>query len=113
MAKKIKAHKPTKEDDTKLFAFLATFLGIIGFIIAILIKKDNKYVMHYAKQSLVIFIVFVIAWVCMIVPVIGWIAGIVIEVIAIILWLISWIYALSGEMKEVPIVGQYARKIDL
>jgi len=102
-----------KEDDTKLFAFLATFLSIVGFVIALLVKKDNKYVMHYAKQSLVVFIVSVIAWAVMIIPIIGWIIGPLIYLFSIVLWLISWIYALSGEMKEVPIVGKYARDIKL
>lgn len=112
MAKKVQAKARAKEDDTKVFAFLATFLSIIGFIIALLVKKENKYVMFYAKQSLVVFIVFVIAWVCMIIPVIGWIIGWIIEVIAIVLWIISWIYALSGTEKEVPLIGQYAEKFN-
>ncbi|MCX5704306.1 MAG: hypothetical protein NT066_07465, partial [Candidatus Omnitrophica bacterium] len=49
-----------KDDDSKLFAWLATFFLIIGFIIALVTKKDNKYVMFYAKQSLVIFIAWII-----------------------------------------------------
>lgn len=109
MAKKGKA-AVSKSDDTKLFAFLATFLSIVGFIIALLTKKEDKYVMHYAKQSLAIFILFVIAWVVMIVPIIGWIVGWIVYVIGVILWLISWIYALSGDMKDVPIMGKYAKE---
>ena len=114
MAKKIKKEDKEKSgDDTKLFAFLATFLTVIGFIIALLAKREDKYVMHYAKQSLVVFVVFIIAGVVMIVPVIGWLIGPIIYVIAVLLWLISWIYALSGKVKEVPLVGKYARKINL
>jgi len=30
-----------------------------------------------------------------------------------VLWVVSWVYALSGEMKEVPVVGVWGRKIDL
>ena len=108
-----KRKSKTKEDDTKLFAFLATFLSIVGFIIALLVKKDNKYVMHYAKQSLVVFVVFIVSAAVMIIPIIGWIIGPIIYIIALVLWLISWIYALTGEMKEVPIVGKYARDIKL
>ena len=32
------------------------FLSIIGFLIALITKKDDKYVMFYAKESLVLFI---------------------------------------------------------
>jgi len=102
-----------KEDDRKLFAFLATFFSIVGFIIALVAKKDDKYVMHYAKQSLMVFIVFMAAGVIMIIPILGWIIGGVLYAIGVVLWIISWIYALSDEEKEVPIVGIYARKINL
>ena len=103
----------SKEDDSKLFAFLATFLGIIGFIIALVAKKENKYVMFYAKQSLVIFIAYVIAWIIFMIPVIGWfLIGPLAYLFVTIMWIISWVYALSGQEKEVPIIGQYAQKFN-
>jgi len=115
MAKKVK--KEVKDDDTKLFAFLATFLSIIGFVIALIAKKENKYVRFYAKQSLIVFIVGLIAgiisWVFIGLPIIGWIINLALNIIILILWIVSWIYALSGEMREVPVVGIYARKINL
>ena len=89
-----------KEDDSKLFAFLATFLSVVGFIIALATKKDNKYVMFYAKQSLIIFIIYVIAAVVVIVPIIGWLLSPIIYVLGVILWIISWIYSLSGKTKK-------------
>ncbi len=112
MAKK-KQNKKRGQDDKKFWAFIATFLSIIGFIITLLIKKDDEYVIFYAKQSLVVFIVFVIAWAVMIVPILGWIVGAVIYIIGVILWIISWIYAISGDKKEVPIVGKYVRNVNL
>lgn len=125
MAKKVMQKKEMKgkEDDSKLFAFLATFFGIIGFVIALVAKKDNKYVMHYAKQSLVIFIFMICAWIVggilsavlaitivgiVLIPVVMGIIWLVV----VILWLISWIYALSGEEKEVPVIGKYGRKFN-
>ena len=119
MAKKIskkdrQSRKEKEQGDSKTFAFLAAFLSIIGFAIAILAKRDDKYVMYYAKQSLVIFIVAAIAgiikWVLFIIPIIGRVIYAVLAIIVFVLWLLSWIYALSGEMKEVPIAGKYAKK---
>lgn len=102
-----------KEDDRKMFAFLATFLSIIGFIIVLLTKKEDKYVMFYAKQSLVVFIAYVIAGVIMMIPFIGWfVLGPLAYLIVTILWIFSWAYALSDEQKEVPIVGKYAEKFN-
>lgn len=106
-----------KEDDSKLFAFLATFLSIVGFVIAILVRKDNKYVMFYAKQSLVVFVFSIIGWIVglIVLPIqiLGYAINFVIPLIVILFWLISWIYALSGEMKEVPFVGGYSKNIKL
>lgn len=111
ISKKVaKQVKQTKlDDDSKLFAFLATFLSILGFIIALLVKKDDEYVMFYAKQSLVVFIAWIIAAIVSFIPIIGWL----ISLFVLVLWIFSWIYALSGEMKETPVIGHYARKINL
>jgi len=102
-----------KNDDSKGFAFLAAFLSIIGFVIALIAKKDDDYVMHYAKQSLVIFIADIIVWVVAIplmwIPVIGSLIIFILYVVIVVLWVMSWIYALSGEKKEVPLIGKYAR----
>jgi len=114
MAKKrVSKKKKSAQDDTKLFAFLATFLSIVGFIIAFMAKKNNKYVMFYAKQSLLVFVVFVVGWAVTIVPLIGTVVGAIVNIIGIVLWVISWIYSLTGEMKQVPIVGKYTDNIKL
>ncbi|HLC78483.1 MAG TPA: DUF4870 domain-containing protein [Candidatus Nanoarchaeia archaeon] len=102
-----------KEDDTKIYAFLATFLSIVGFVIALMAKKENKYVMFYAKQSLIIFIVYVIAVAVEMLPLIGSILGPIIYLATLVFWIFSWVYALSGNMKKVPFIGNYAEKLKL
>lgn len=121
-----KVKQTTKTDDSKLFAFLAVFLGIIGFVIALLTKKEDKYVMHYAKQSLVLTIFAVCIWIVyailatlitlvtfgfgvfVVAPV-----GMILWLAVVILWVIGWIYALSGEIKYIPFIGKYADKFNL
>ena len=49
MAKKQTKPVANRSDDRKLFAFLAAFLSIVGFVIAVVTKKDDRYVMFYAK----------------------------------------------------------------
>jgi uncharacterized membrane protein len=98
-----------KADDSKTFAFLATFLSIIGFLIVLLTKKDDKYVMFYARQSLVVFIAWVIAGILGWIPILGWI----LSVVVFVLWIFSWIYALSGKEKNTPLIGSIANKINL
>ena len=113
MMKKTEEKRQKKDDDTKLFAFLAVFLSIIGFIIALLAKKENRYVMFYAKQSLVLFLSYIIVYATQIIPLIGKIIFTAGFVIMIILWIIALINSFSGEEKETPLIGQYARKINL
>jgi uncharacterized membrane protein len=104
-------------DDRKLFAFLAVFLTVIGFIIALAVKKNDKYVMFYGKQGLILFIAWIVAWIAgmvfWIIPVLGWLLMTVLYLGLLALWIIGLIYSLSGEMKPVPLIGQFAEKISI
>ncbi len=103
--------KPTTEkaEDKKLRGFVASFFLIIGFLIAIILWKNDKYAMAYAKRGLVLFIGFLIASALGIIPVIGWIFWVIIAVF----WVITWIYALQGKEEGIWIVGDLAEKINL
>ena len=109
MAKKSK-NQINKRDEAKIYAFLATFFTIIGFIIALILKKQDKYVMFYAKQGLVLFIaqvliIFLAPFLLFLEPIL-WLFW-------IILWILSWIYAISGKQKKVFLIGDLAKKIRL
>jgi uncharacterized membrane protein len=114
--KKVKKRE-IKQENNKLLAFLTTFLSIIGFIIALIAWRKNKYVMFYASQSLIVFLFSIVvgiverifSWI----PVLGGIINIALGIMVLFFWLISWINALSGEMKEIPIIGKWGRKIKL
>jgi uncharacterized membrane protein len=116
MAKKQTKPVAKGSDDRKLFAFLATFLSIIGFVIAVVTKKDDEYVMFYAKQSLVVFIVAIIGAVInsilVWIPFFGLIVAGIINLFVLILWIFSWAYSLSEQKKETPIVGRYAKSFN-
>ena len=115
--KKSTRKRANKKDGAKFLAFIATFFSIIGFVIALLLKRDDKYVMFYARQSLILFIVIIIIVLLNdlfeLIPIIGSLIKLLLDFVIIVLWVLSWIYALSGEMKEVPFIGQYADKIKL
>ena len=105
-----------KEDDSKLFAFLAVFLSIAGFIIALLAKREDKYVLFYAKQSLILFltgIMLKVITVFLVITIIGIVLGPVVWAVYFILWLIALLNSISGKKKETLIIGEYARKISL
>ncbi|MFH1972911.1 MAG: hypothetical protein ABIJ18_05550 [archaeon] len=117
--------KKSSADDDKIFAFLGVFLTIIGFIIVILTKKDSRYAMYYAKQGLILGIIWILVWIVMAIlsvmlafipiagPMIAMLIWAVVGIGLLIIWLISWINALSGQMKPMPLFQGFADKINL
>lgn len=113
--------KKSDNNDSKTFAFLAVFLSIIGFVIALLAKREDKYVMFYAKESLALFLVSlglnIIGWILSIVTLglfifVMPLAGLVIFllwIVILVLWIIQIVNSFSGEEKSTPIVGGIAK----
>jgi uncharacterized membrane protein/RNA polymerase subunit RPABC4/transcription elongation factor Spt4 len=110
----------TGADEGKVFAFLAYLLGLIGVLVVYLAKKDNPFALYHAKQSLVLSIAAIIlsvgAAILAAVPFVGWILALVIWIVDIgvlVLWIIGMVNALGGQQKPLPIIGEYAEKINL
>jgi len=104
--------KNSSQGDSNLFAFLGIFLTVIGFIIVKITKPKDKYAMHYAKQGLVLGIIALAIWILRaIIPFsfIGILASIL-SFATFILWIIGIIYSFSGEQKEIPLIGEIAKK---
>jgi uncharacterized membrane protein len=117
MKKSVK-EKPAEGGENKiLFAFLATFLSIIGFVIVVIFKREDKYVTYYAKHSLIIFLIIlllgVVSNILFHLPIIGLIIYIAAYVMGFIIWMISWLNALSGKEKPIAIITEWADKIKL
>ena len=111
-----KGVKTEGQDDSKLFAFLAVLLSVVGFIIALVAKKDDKYVMFYAKQSLILFLTGIavkVLTVLLAITIIGIIAIPIVWVLYAVIWVVVLVNSISGKEKEAPIIGKYARSIKL
>lgn len=97
---------------------LAYLLGPITGIVLLVIEKDNRFVRFHAMQSTVL----CMAWIIvsyglrffLMVPVLGWIVGIVTGLVlglgGFVLWLLLMWKAFQGEEWELPVVGAFARK---
>jgi len=109
MAKKKVSRKKSKGDDGNIRAFVAVFFSIVGFLIALILWRKDRYAMFYAAESLILFIGVLIA------SALSWIRiiGPILWIFVIVLWVITWIYALQGEKKKTWIVGDLAEKINL
>jgi len=80
---------------------IVAHLTFIGWIVALVVNSNNKdeYSTFFLRQTLGIYLVgMIISWI----PVIGWVAGIVMFAF----WLLSFVYAIQGEMKTIPL-GEY------
>ena len=93
--------------ENKVIAALS-YLGIL-VLIPLLAKRDSKFAQFHAKQGLIMLIIFVVGWIIFWIPVIGWL----IWIAAVIADIAGLIQALSGKYWEIPIVGKWAKKINL
>ena len=106
--------KQKKQNNTKLKAFVASFFTIVGFLLAIILWKNEEYIMYYAKHGLVLFIGQIIIALLHSFP-----FGILTMFITllwifwVILWVLTWVNALSGQKKKTFIVTDLAEKINL
>ena len=87
----------------KLWALLS-YLGIL-FLIPLLAKKDSKFAQFNAKQGLLMFIIEFFVWI----PVVGWLVGIAL----FFAWIIVVINVLQGKYWKIPVIGEYAEKINI
>lgn len=101
-------------NDGKIFAFLAYLLTLVGFLIVILAKKENKFAMYHAKQGLVLFIFEVIVYfVGGIIPFLGWFIILPVGgIFVLVLKIMGIVNSLNGQEKPLPIIGQFADKFN-
>ena len=94
-------------DENKLWAILAYILFFLPMIFA----KDSKFANYHAKQGLVLFIAgLLINVVGGIIPILGWFIILPLgNILVIILAIIGIINAAKAEMKQLPLIGSFAK----
>ena len=100
----------TSNDGNAEDGFIAalSYLGIL-VLIPLLTKKDNDFVQFHIKQGLVLLVVWVVGWIVFWIPIIGWILALALFVCTII----AFVQALLGKRWEIPLIGEFAKKINL
>lgn len=99
-----------------MWALLVYLLSIVGVIIVYFTdKKKNDFVMYHTKQSIALFIISVlISLVGGVIPVLGWFLIMPLGYLfVVILWVLGILNALKGERKPLPLIGEYADKLEL
>jgi len=102
--------------ESKFFAFLAVFLTLIGFILALILKRKDTYVIYYAKQGLILFFFSILLWVLYLV--LDNLALVDSDFVAqafillfLVTWTVSWVQSLSGSERPIPLIGKIGEKI--
>jgi len=92
---------------------MAVVAYLIFFVPLLTEAKDDPFVKFHVKQGLVLFLAWIVLTIFSMVPVIGWVLGPILSLGLLILMVIGILNAVNGETKELPLIGQYASKINL
>ncbi len=89
-------------------AGILCYITWIGFLIAVLAgDKENPFVKHHMNNALVIFIASLLLGVVCIIPILGWLVAFAGEIFLLVCIIMGIISAVNGEMKDLPILGQF------
>ena len=92
-------------------ALLSYVLGLVSGLIFFLVEKENKFVKFHAMQSICFSLaVFVLSFILVFIPVIGWIALPIVQLGALVFWIIFMVQAYQGKWFRAPAIGDFAAK---
>ena len=94
-------------DDNKIVAALS-YLGPL-FFIPLFLKRESPFCQFHAKQGLALFTVWIVGKFVFWFPIFGW----ALAVVVVVLNIMALIKALSGEKWEMPVIGDFAKKINI
>lgn len=99
----------TKADIEKNKVWAAiSYLGLIGIIIALVCEaKDSPFVKFHLNQSIGLLIASIVAFAVGLIPILGWIAAPLIWLVVLIFMVMGIINAAQGELKRLPIIGNF------
>ncbi|MFW6149883.1 MAG: DUF4870 domain-containing protein [Atribacterota bacterium] len=91
---------------------ILSYIGILC-LVPLLGRKENKFTQYHAKQGFVLFIAeiatILIAWI----PIIGWFIGMIAWIVWLVLSIIGIMNVVNGEKKPLPVLGQFAKKVNV
>ena len=88
------------------------YITIIPAIIFLVVEpySKNKFVKFHAFQCLGLAVLSIALWIVNVVPIIGWILGLVGHLAVFVIWVICVIKAFQGGKFKIPVIGDFAEK---
>lgn len=102
-AEPVTAFDPADIEKNKIMAVLAYII----FLIPLLAAKDSPFAKFHTNQGLILFLAGIAVAILSVIPIIGWIIGIVAPIAITVLAVIGIIAAAKGEAKELPLIGKF------
>ncbi|MFA5175768.1 MAG: DUF4870 domain-containing protein [Candidatus Nanoarchaeia archaeon] len=109
--KSVKTSKTALGLDENVEGLLCYVLIFITGIVFLILEKDNKFVKFHALQSLLTFAgLFVVTMVLFMIPILGWLVGMLLEILGFVLWIVLMVKAFQGEKFKLPVIGDFVEK---
>jgi len=94
------------------------FFAVISYvsflcIITLLLKKQNKFALYHAKQGLVLFVMEVAAFILSIIPLLGWLIGVLGYSVFLIASVWGMMQAALGLNCRIPVISGISEKVIL
>lgn len=90
---------------------LAYLFGFVTGFLLLIVEKENRFVRFHALQSILLSITFITVFTVLgMLPVIGWLSGVILMPIGLVLWIILMLNASNGKYSKVFYIGQFAEK---
>lgn len=87
------------------------YIAFIGLVIAFVLNRPQQELASFhIRQALGIYLLFTVSSFVMIVPIIGWIAGMVGILLGVVLWIIGIIDAINKRQCPVAVLGPYFQR---
>ena len=90
----------------KRITSVVAYLTWIGLIIAF-VAGDKDGAKFHLNQALVIWLAGIILGIVAVIPILGWIVGLVGSIFLFVCWIMRLVYAIQEQEKEVPILGKF------
>lgn len=111
---------------SQVLAFLAYALWIVGWLIVVLVARNDRFATYHARQSLALSLAIILAplvWIIVAWP-IAWIpnVGVVVSaamfslviglyIVAAVAWVYGMIHAARAQLRPVPFFGDWALRL--
>ncbi len=97
--------------DQNIAGLLTYVAWFITGIIFLLLEKENRFVRFHALQSIFVSVGFMVLYVLTgLVPILGWMVGLLLTPIQVILWIFLMIKAYQGQYFKLPWIGDMVEK---